>query len=80
MCFFNNNSEFHEDFFPKITKIEIWKVFGLNLNDCQADMDMNILKLKKNFAMNCSQLLMYLNKIIRKVVKIKTIIIRLKNW
>ena len=54
MCFFNNNFEFHEDFFPKITKIEIWKVFGLNLNDCQADMDMNILKLKKNFAINCS--------------------------
>ena len=54
MCFFNTNFEFHEDFFPKITKIEIWKVFGLNLNDCQADMDMNILKLKKNFAMNCS--------------------------
>ena len=53
---------------PKITKIQIWKGFGLNLNDCQANMDMNILKIKKNFAMNFSYLLMYLNKIIRKVL------------
>ena len=48
MCFYNTNFEFHEDFSPKyVTKIQIWKRFGLNLYDCQVDMGMTILKLKR---------------------------------
>ena len=43
-------------------KFQIWKGFGLNLNDCQANMDMNILKIKKNFAMNCMQLVAHVMK------------------
>ena len=53
MCFFNINFEFHEDFFPKITKIEIWKVFGLNLERLSSRYGYEHFEIKKEF---CNEL------------------------